>query len=79
MDVIVNSTSPGLHLKSGEISSSILRAAGDEILTECKQRGNVEWGEIVVTEGYKLPCKAVYHGALKPFQEKKPEESVKVM
>ena len=67
MDVIINTTSRDLNLRAGAISASILKAAGEELQRECNRKvppGGINPGEIVVTSGYDLMCKDVYHVAL---------------
>ena len=67
VDAIVNSTTKNLRLDAGDITKSILAAAGSSIQDECRRKGSVELGKIVRTEGYNLPCKCVYHGAAMPW------------
>ncbi|XP_070212581.1 protein mono-ADP-ribosyltransferase PARP14-like [Littorina saxatilis] len=66
VDVIVNSTSTDLELRSGAISSSILQAAGVSLQTECKSKypSGIKSGEIAITKGHALSCKEVYHLSL---------------
>lgn len=63
VDAIVNSTNRNLRLDDGEISNSILAAAGSSIQDECRKKVSVEFGKIARTGGYNLSCKHVYHGA----------------
>lgn len=81
MDAIVNTTSPDFELKNGAVSKSILDAAGQNIQKEIKANArNSLKGEIVITRGYNLKCKAVFHGALEGYDLKRSEQqkSVKV-
>ncbi|XP_033756244.1 uncharacterized protein LOC117338989 [Pecten maximus] len=67
-EVIVNTTSTQLKLSQGAVSTSILKAAGQEIQRECNQyHHGVKWGEVAVTHGYKLKCESVFHGALPEY------------
>ncbi|XP_064602045.1 protein mono-ADP-ribosyltransferase PARP14-like [Liolophura sinensis] len=70
VDVLVNSTGKDLALKNGAVSNSLLKAAGPQLQAEASQRypnGVTTHGEVLVTQGYKLSCKAVYHGSLKGY------------
>ena len=65
-DVIVNSTSNGLDLHNGAVSSSMLREAGPGLQDECHQKypKGIQSGEIAQTSGHGLQCNQVYHVAL---------------
>ena len=81
VDAIVNTTSPDFDLKNGAVSKSILDAAGKNIQKEIKANAhNALRGEIVITKGHNLKCKAVFHGALEGYDEKgsTQQKSVKV-
>ncbi|WAR01587.1 PAR14-like protein [Mya arenaria] len=59
-DVLVNSTSPNLQLKSGGgVSASISKEAGPEIEEEIRRKypGGIEVLEFAETSGYRLKCK----------------------
>ena len=62
-DVIINSTSNGLDLQNGAVSSSILREAGAGLQDECRAKypKGIQTGEIACTSGYGLGCREVYH------------------
>ncbi|XP_052077921.1 protein mono-ADP-ribosyltransferase PARP14-like [Mytilus californianus] len=66
VDAIVNSTSKDLQLTHGAVSQSLLNAGGKTLQSECTKKypNGVNPGEIAVTNGGKLECKSVYHGAL---------------
>lgn len=68
-DVIVNSTSNGLDLQNGAVSSSILKAAGMGLQSECKTKypGGIQTGGIARTMGHGLNCTEVFHLALSNF------------
>ncbi|XP_058151673.1 protein mono-ADP-ribosyltransferase PARP9 isoform X2 [Dasypus novemcinctus] len=62
-DVIVNSVNPRDGLRSGAVSSSILRQAGNEMEKEFSEKVVKTSGDsqLLVTKGFKLACQYVYH------------------
>jgi Ca-activated chloride channel family protein len=59
-EAIVSSTDPDL-LTGGAIAKAIQRAAGPELIEECRAIGRCAIGSAVVTNGYKLPVDYVIH------------------
>ncbi|KTF83272.1 hypothetical protein cypCar_00029796 [Cyprinus carpio] len=63
-DVIVNTISEDLDLSKGAVSKALLQAAGHHLQSEINRAAHsdsVNYGDMVVTDGFKLKCSKVFH------------------
>lgn len=76
----MNTISEDLDLSKGAVSKALLQTAGQQLqaeITTAAYSDNLNYGEMVITDGYKLKCRKVFH-VVCPFWKQGSADGVRI-